>query len=447
MRTRLAGALIGVAVLAATGLAAPQALGQTLRPKEVKFDALDVVRDREGAVAQSIDEFAAGCPVRTDTVQWKDCEDFPDAKTDKNWPFVAAGGTRLRIDHAVIAIRGAGRPLRDAAVIGTATFGRTTLRWRTRATLDERDGVLRTRAMTSDRAIPAKVGRMMTIRWQVKARGRTYRVRNSTHPLYVTYAKPTVTPYLSLVDLTTRAAGGKDARSDVFDAIWFDFEARDIHPRTLDPKSGAVTIDRDVLQYWTPWTLLDDYLFLGGTMTCPRNAGTAGILKDRIGRCGSWARFFVDTLGAQGLPAASLAVDDAPAFPTGPAGALLMLIKTWTFAGSPRPGADPAFPFQTEINVPPTGARSFGALRQVLDAPGVEGQGRTLVPNPPGWFAVGDHAIARYDGKLYDPSYGSGPFDDIRAWAIASLAGYARLTERSTPTGVVVTVHAHRGVL
>ena len=58
-----------------------------------------------------------------------------------------------------------------------------------------------------------------------------------------------------------------------------------------------------------------------------------------------------------------------------------------------------------------------------------------LVPNPPGWFAVGDHAIAGYDGKLYDPSYGSGPFDDIRAWAIASLAGYARLTERSTPGG------------
>ena len=102
---------------------------------------------------------------------------------------------------------------------------------------------------------------MMTIRWQVKTKGRTYAVRNSTHPLYVPHASRRRPRYLSLVDLTTRAAGGEDdAQHDVFDAIWFDFGARDIHPRTLDPSPAPSTVDRDVLQYWTPWTLLDDYL-------------------------------------------------------------------------------------------------------------------------------------------------------------------------------------------
>ena len=47
---------------------------------------------------------------------------------------------------------------------------------------------------------------MLTIRWKVKAGDRTYAVRNSTHPLYVSYARPIGTPYLSLVDLTARAA-------------------------------------------------------------------------------------------------------------------------------------------------------------------------------------------------------------------------------------------------
>ncbi len=68
------------------------------------------------------------------------------------------------------------------------------------------------------------------------------------------------------------------------------------------------------------------------------------------------------------------------------------------------------------------------------------------MPNPPGWFAVGDHAVAIYDGKLYDPSYGAGPFDDIRAWAVASLAGYARLTARPSGATTIVTIHAHGGV-
>ena len=126
MRTRLAGALIGVAVARGAGLAAPRGR----RPRPLRPEGGQVrrarrhPRPRRAPLAQSIDEFAAGCPVRNGRrSSGRTARPFPDAKTDKNWPFVAAGGTRPAIDHAVIAIRG-GRPAaaQRRRSIGTATL-------------------------------------------------------------------------------------------------------------------------------------------------------------------------------------------------------------------------------------------------------------------------------------------------------------------------------------
>jgi hypothetical protein len=38
--------------------------------------------------------------------------------------------------------------------------------------------------------------------------------------------------------------------------------------------------------------------------------------------------------------------------------------------------------------------------------------------------AFGDHALVRYDGKYYDPSYGTGPFDSLVEWEDASIDGF-----------------------
>lgn len=35
--------------------------------------------------------------------------------------------------------------------------------------------------------------------------------------------------------------------------------------------------------------------------------------------------------------------------------------------------------------------------------------------------------IGGADGKIYDPSYGTGPFDNLKAWEEASVAGFAVL--------------------
>ena len=57
-----------------------------------------------------------------------------------------------------------------------------------------------------------------------------------------------------------------------------------------------------------------------------------------------------------------------------------------------------------------------------------------------------------YNGKIYDPSYGTGPFDNIKQWANASLDGYlmevSEVTE-NLPEGTkrsTVTFAAHKGV-
>ena len=71
-------------------------------------------------------------------------------------------------------------------------------------------------------------------------------------------------------------------------------------------------------------------------------------------------------------------------------------------------------------------------MQGVLDAAGLAGQNNA---NPPGLFVSGDHALVTYTSPttrqtvIYDPSYGSGPFASVRAWADASLAGFATLNE------------------
>ena len=420
--------------------------------KEVDFDERNALQDRGGAAARRIADFPAGCPVPRDAIEWKDCVPaFPNGRTEKNWPVVAVRGTKLELDHVLIAVSpGAGR-LKKATVRGTAVVRGRTLKWKTRAPVDENGGVLDTGRMVSDRALPGTVTHVndMTITWTVSVGGKVLNAGPSGHPVYVVYDTPTATLYLSLVDLTTRAANGRGTAGSVVSRIWRDFKGRAIHPRSLDPVTGAVTVNPGVLQYWTPWTLLDDYIALGGALVCGPNAGTAGILRTSVGRCGSWAQLFADTLGMHGIPATDHAVDDYAGFPTGPAGSDMMLIKAWTFG---RRGGAGAFPYRTEVVIPAMGARAFGALREVDDAPGVPGQGSAVVPNPPGWFSVGDHAVDTYNGKIYDPSYGTGPFNTIRAWAKASLAGYATLSRvvfgPAAPGGArtVWTIRAHKGV-
>jgi hypothetical protein len=293
----------------------------------------------------------------------------------------------------------------------------------------------------------------------------------------VTYARPLHLGYLylSLVDLTTRAADGQATEAGVVGAVWREFQGLDLHRRDLDPVTGAIDTHPaggadSLLQYWTPWTLLDglDPGATGYYGRCANDFGpTLYILTNLVSRCGSWAQFFVDTLAVQGIAAADRSVDfhhpveqpgqlsaflaeiDAPAG-TASVGEdqLLMLIADWSF-GEPSGGG--AFPYLSAVNETVGGRAghsngwALGDVHAVDDDPGVAGQGEAVNPNPPGWFGIGDHAIVVYHGQIYDPSYGTGPFASIREWAQASLAGFAYVTPATGPGGAKRwLIHANR---
>jgi len=99
---------------------------------------------------------------------------------------------------------------------------------------------------------------------------------------------------------------------------------------------------------------------------------TAGLLANGDGRCGAWARFLRDVLGAQRISAT------------------VRGIKT-----KDMPGAT-GYGFVVKATIP--------------------GQGN---PSPPTVFA--DHAVVTYDTRIYDPSYGRA-YNTLIAWEDASLS-------------------------
>jgi hypothetical protein len=48
------------------------------------------------------------------------------------------------------------------------------------------------------------------------------------------------------------------------------------------------------------------------------------------------------------------------------------------------------------------------------------------------------HAVIEYDGKLYDPSYGTGPFDNLTAWENTSLVGLGLRFSAQNQNGQVI---------
>jgi hypothetical protein len=440
--------IVATVLLAAPAVSA--AAGVSVRIKAVEFKAKTVIDDRRTAPPLSVNQFPA-CKL-LDSFDWEDCyPGVPDGKPEKDWPIVARKGSALVIKEAVLRVSHAKKPLMNATVTGAATLpGGGALTFKA-TKVNQTGDVLVVKNLTGGN-LPGHVTFLsdLAISWTVDAGGKAYDAGTSEHPIYVVYAAPGATAlFETLVDFTTNAAAGESTATGVFDKVWQVFTTRDIHRVHLNTMSGNVTRlggNKTLLRYYTEWTL---FLELRRTYfdTCPPGQTTADILRILIGRCGGWARFFVDALGAQGVVVRDLAVDDFTGFPTGPAGADLMLINNWTF-GAPSGAGD--FPYVMRVRINRVGGRlsgSFVGRPDFTKGNGVAGQGAAVTPNPRGWFAVGDHAVDLFDGKIYDPSYGTGPFDDIEQWAAASLAGFAKISCAYNADGSgMCTIRAHRGI-
>jgi hypothetical protein len=430
---------VGVTITPAYGVQ-PSSIG-LVRVTEVAFAASDVVQDQRGTGPQVSSLYLDGCTAASSSSQWHDCAPaFPDGVTEKDWPIIAVRGTALTIPYASFVVL-PGEDLSGALVMGTATLGAAKFTFSGVAG-SQSSGRITVTHLVASAPLPNRVGAFvsgddgdhsMQITWQITSGTHTFDAGTSHHPVYVVYATPIADPselYVTLVDLTTRAAAGSMLPQTVVTQTYATFQAAQsggvIHRRTLDPKSGAVTEDTtSPLTYYPPgWTW-------AGALANTYDYGCNSLyelLSDLVGRCGSWQQLFSTTMWTEGVPVQELPrLDLLPGFPkpTGlGAGDVLMLVKNWKFGTPTAPNSHRYVTTATR-----SGATVAFGQKNFWEVAGVPGQND---PNPPGWFDYGDHALVWFNGMIYDPSYGTAPVaapgKNVCAWAHQSLDGFASVS-------------------
>ncbi|MEK7287535.1 MAG: hypothetical protein AAB091_03100 [Elusimicrobiota bacterium] len=253
----------------------------------------------------------------------------------------------------------------------------------------------------------------MVLNWQVSTDGgSTWRsVGQTGNRVYITLSDPLATTlYETILDIGARNAAGAATAASAVTAIWADF---------LGPIPGVQRKVRDgfnqndsvAMRYWldtsdTNLAAVSGTCQLLSAMLDPtREAAFNG-----VGTCVAWSMLFDAVLKAQGISGSERyqVRANTAIYPN----ASLMLVKNWTFSGTGTAPAECA-PFNYLAS-------------EIADAPGAPGQG---IGNPPPAFF--NHFIVKYDGKWYDPSYGSGPYANDSAWENASLDGLTAVCETS----------------
>lgn len=210
----------------------------------------------------------------------------------------------------------------------------------------------------------------------------------SDNQLYLTAGDPVgdVTLFHTVVDLGSRNAKGLKDPAAVVAAVWKEFQDRQV---SRVETHGAMS-------YYGSWNT--------------HNVTTAALLKMGDSQCGGWAHLFQDTLRAQGISTSRLVEVHPPGWAAIGPNNTRLLVNNVEFVGA---GTIPS-------------QKYGGYVYQVgLDAHlkrSIAGQGGTT---PPQEFI--QHYLIEVEGKLYDPSYGTGPFGSQQEWENASIAGFSRL--------------------
>lgn len=175
-----------------------------------------------------------------------------------------------------------------------------------------------------------------------------------------------------------KGIGGTDERPVVTKA-WGEFTDRDVD-----------RMDGDQLRFWY------------GDQ--PGASDTAGLIAGANGDCRAWSRLFEDVLAAQGIGSTERNVTAITANEW-------MMLKQFQYTGTTTPGHG-VYIYKIGVDAGPS---------DTLDAQG----------NADPMAAWENHYVVTYDiddngvENVYDPSFGTGPFDDLGAWENASLEGFA----------------------
>lgn len=253
----------------------------------------------------------------------------------------------------------------------------------------------------------------------------------SKNPLYVVHSSTPINidpVFHSVIYYGCKNAKGLTVADQIVDDIYtktFSTSNLSVPRRDLPTKSA--------MSYWIwpdPDQNADDecYFF------------TQDLLKWENGRCGAWAHFFHDMISVQGIPGAEIS---AVTYAVDPAAYISDLnTDINAFFGSVAGNiyqSEPAWPqffvkkFKLTSNKFYTWDREwepYGTSTNPISLPngnvleyspenGNPAQGN---PNPMSTFL--DHGIVKYNGKYYDPSYGTAIQNSANDWETTSLSGF-----------------------
>jgi hypothetical protein len=315
--------------------------------------------------------------------------------------------------------------------------------------------------LTASDALPNQVRLLdkLTIKWSItQAKSpRSIDLGTTQLPLFVTFAPAargaTGQAFVSLLYVGTKAAEGTGDGATVVGNIWTKVfkTRRELHRVEFNPVTGAMTTG-PALSFWPPnWTPADLFTSYGKDAA----NGLVEFLRVHVGTCNALAPYMATMLGVQGIDAHVIAPDVNHGWP------LLIhnnadffLVGHWTptstTLSTPDLTADPDYPVVIQLDVPGDSdgstivATQFAynnAPSQNNDTPRAMWETHTSIPvvGTAGGLSPGDHALVQLgqgmldeilaNKKIYDPSYGTGPTNDLRAWARSSIIGWGRLTD------------------
>ena len=273
------------------------------------------------------------------------------------------------------------------------------------------------------------------IKWQVSFDDeKTWKdAGTSENPLYVPLSQlngcnlDDERVFYSVIHYACKPAKGLSSPSDIFNSIWNNFKTLTI-PRIDKPSIGA-------MEYWGEANPLT-----------PGCRGTQGLLNYEAANCGEWSTFMRHCLGMNSLKDGCSGVIEAMnvssstiisvqsdfiakfgASTTVYYARNTFLVKNWNipilnqfyYVGRKylSTGGGNQYTNFTGSLICPNGDKI-----EQGDILGDKAQGIT---DPETLF--GDHAVICYpNGNIYDPSYGTGPFTDIKDWEAQSIDAYAR---------------------
>jgi len=318
-------------------------------------------------------------------------------------------------------------------------------------------------SVPTNNPLPNTVGYFspMQFTWQYSDdNGKTwYDAGDSDNRVYVTSGSPVsgAILYETVLETACKSAQGKATDADVVAGIWSVFTSRSIKRKPID---GHNVSDGMLMTYWLP-----------ADPTCQSLAGML-VNPNGEGSCVAWSQFLDDAIKAQGIKDSHIC-EITPNTAINP-NANGFLVKNWLYGSIIRIGTDGYCHTTAQgddvqqvpngqqggadavcISPGPNGVldstpqsgdyvsnatysgtlypyliyqRSPGQFGNpggdVADQLGIPGQAN---PDPPGIFL--NHYVVEYNSKVYDPSYGAGPFNSENDHENAAIDGIRYLSQ------------------